>query len=1228
MKRIADSFINQNSVIRNVNIGLIPMGKTMDYIRERELIEVDQIRNEEAKIVKDIITKCHRDFINNCLSSFEFERGDLEKYMELYNTPMKDLSSDERKKVRTEFKDLKKNMREQISEVFKNSDDYGSLFSKDLITKKLPEFVGDNAEELSVIRDFNNFTTYFKKYNEAKKRMYEKDEKHGNIAYRTIHQNLTKYINNISVFNKVYSIPEIKSRIDELANIIGCDVVAFFNVDGFNSVISQSGIDKYNTVIGGFSREDETKVQGLNEIVNLYNQQYKKKLPKFEKLFKQILSLSETSSFVYSPLASDVEVFDLVRSTYNYVLEEVIETKNCTNIVDLINNIEKYDLNGIYINKKDISNISNYLFGDYSVINHAIENDYERLHKKGRSIAKWEKTKDKYLKSIDQYSISSLNNMLEMDGKMPCITKYFKDKVSASINDIQDAYLRFSCIDIERYTVNGASLKSNDFDKRNIQVLLDSIKKLKGSVYSLSCGIEMPERDDAFYGDFSNLWDTFREINAVYNKVRNYVTGKPFETETIKLNFDCSRLLDGWSLSAEAEHSGQLYKDDNGNIYLGILCRGNKAWINNIPVATTDRVYHKFIFNNIGKIRTHLKNIYNISIKNEDPNWKDEVDRAKKVILEREAWNIYHFEFSDTSSYNYSSDFVNDVESQGFSISTVDVDVDYINERINNGDLYFFQLYNKDFSPYSKGTPDLHTCYLREMFSDRNIANPYMRIGAGEVRFRPASLSIEDTAIHKANNPIKNKNHLNPKGYSSFSYDIIRNRRYTKDHFELKLPITFNYKDKKLDKRDTKKYNNEINSAIYDADNVGVIGIDRGENNLIYITRIDSDGNIIYSKSCNIAENVDPNGVKHRVDYKHILKEKEKANKIANLGWGTKKSTKSIKESCCGRIAAEIVKEAIETNSIIVMEKLDSEFMRKHQMIDSSVYKVFEKALINKGNYYVDKHLDVEENGGIRRGYSITNEFDSSDNVWQSGMLYYINPAYTSKIDPATGFVNLFGEIKYKNISSSREFISRFDKICFDNQLGMYAFSFDYTRFTYKADNSRRNWTVYTVGNRTEYNRVNGHTVKTSIDLTTEFDKLFEEYGISKKADDMRQALISVDNAEFYKRFLKLFFLTVILRNQNSENEVDEIISPVMNSSGQFFLSGKYKNLPVDGDSNGSYCIALKGLMKLNKIKEANSREEVSSKSLAISNDDWFNFVQNRSSKFEYMEEVRNSKTA
>lgn len=91
-----------------------------------------------------------------------------------------------------------------------------------------------------------------------------------------------------------------------------------FTVDYFNFLLPQSGITEYNKIIGGYTTSDGTKVKGINEYINLYNQQVSKrdKIPNLKILYKQILSESEKVSFIPPKFEDDNELLSAVSEFY------------------------------------------------------------------------------------------------------------------------------------------------------------------------------------------------------------------------------------------------------------------------------------------------------------------------------------------------------------------------------------------------------------------------------------------------------------------------------------------------------------------------------------------------------------------------------------------------------------------------------------------------------------------------------------------------------------------------------------------------------------------------------------------------------------------------------------------------------------------------------------------------------------------------------------------------
>ena len=187
----------------------------------------------------------------------------------------------------------------------------------------------------------------------------------------------------------------------------------------------------------------------------------------------------------------------------------------------------------------------------------------------------------------------------------------------------------------------------------------------------------------------------------------------------------------------------------------------------------------------------------------------------------------FDFDFSETSSYKDIGEFYKEVQQQGYKISFKNIASSYVDELVENGKLYLFQIYNKDFSKNSKGTENLHTMYWRALFDEENLENVIYKLnGDAEIFFRRKSISENEKIVHPAHVEIENKNDetRKEKKTSIFNYDIIKDKRFTVDKFQFHVPITLNFQaiDRKSD------INLRIRQEIKKNKDMHIIGIDRG----------------------------------------------------------------------------------------------------------------------------------------------------------------------------------------------------------------------------------------------------------------------------------------------------------------------------------------------------------------------------------------------------------------
>ena len=230
----------------------------------------------------------------------------------------------------------------------------------------------------------------------------------------------------------------------------------------------------------------------------------------------------------------------------------------------------------------------------------------------------------------------------------------------------------------------------------------------------------------------------------------------------------------------------------------------------------------------------------------------------------------------------------------------------------------------------------------------------------------------------------------------------------------------------------------------------------------------------------------------------------------------------------------------------------------------------------------------------------------------QNGFLFYIPAWNTSKMDPVTGFVNLF-DTRYINIEKAKEFFNKFKDIRFNEEKNYFEFVVDeYTKFNAKAEKTKLDWIICTHGERIKTFRnssKNNQWDSEKVNLTESYIALFKEYNIDYKSK-LKEQITSKTEKDFFEQMLFLFKLTLQMRNSITGTQTDYLISPVADKNGNFFDSRKnIENLPNNADANGAYNIARKGLWIIEQIKKAKDLKKIK---LSISNKEWLQFVQNK----------------
>lgn len=328
---------------------------------------------------------------------------------------------------------------------------------------------------------------------------------------------------------------------------------------------------------------------------------------------------------------------------------------------------------------------------------------------------------------------------------------------------------------------------------------------------------------------------------------------------------------------------------------------------------------------------------------------------------------------------------------------------------------------------------------------------------------------------------------------------------------------------------------------------------------------------------------------------------------------------KDLKKWYISAVVKKLADLVIEHNAIIIFEDLNMRFKQIRWGIEKSVYQQLEKALIDKLNFLVNKNeMDTEKAGNLLKAYQLTAPVESfKDMGKQTGIIFYTQASYTSKIDPLTGWrPHLY--LKKQNAEKNKENILKFDTIIFNKSKNRFEITYDRKNFI-KSENvslpTKTKWTVCSCVERFRWNR-NLNNNKWWYDhyenLTQNFKELFEKYNIDISGNILEQIqdLETSGNEKFFSDFIFFFQLICQIRNTDDKklgNDNDFILSPVepffdTRDGGKF---GKY--LPKNGDDNWAYNIARKWIIILKRISDWSKQDK--DLDLFASNKDWDDFV-------------------
>lgn len=1064
-----------------------------------------------------------------------------------------------------------------------------------------------------------------------------------------------------------------------LYNQARCDEKGFNKIDEFEKLKKQIGCGKKKHIFASLIKDKQselTESEKKNEIED-----------------GAILS-------VETLLKRAKEAGDVMFNNGN----DEVEIKTIPDFIQFLKECDNWD--GIYMSKTAINKISNLYFANWhSIVDTFIEiynGKDKELKEKVKACITYEKKREESLKLRDAVELSGLFAVLDT---VP--TEHFFKESLFKEDDTNEYrghldktlppsknLIKLLCFDIENnieefFNKSNEIVRKEKYKDENVKPGEEdqTIKEIKEWFDAATDAMRIVRyfavRKSKMKGNLPNvameqaLGNLLYREDALwfkwYDLIRNYLTKKPqddVKENKMKLNFDNPTLMEGWDLNKEPNNTSVILRR-NGMYYLGIMNKKHNHILDKEEVLSDGDCYEKMDYKQIalptgvgGFVRKCFGSAQNcgwhcptdclnrdgkIIIKDEEakPNLKIIIDCYKDFFDKYEKdgfkYKDFNFHFLDSHKYKKLSDFFRDVEQQGYKITFRSVSAKYIDGLVEEGKLYLFKIYSKDFSTGKNGgngrtgTPNMHTRYWEMLFDEKNLKDVVYKLNGESEVFMRKPIEKEARVKHVIGSKLVNKrdrdgNTIPEQIYREIyayandnkkiisekaqkfiddnkaiikdvKHEIVKDNRFygeTNSYF-FHCPITINFKAKKYKepKFAFPEVNARINGALQQSENMQFVGIDRGEKHLVYSCTIDKDGKIVKDTNnewkCQHHDNI--NGT----DYVKKLEAIAGERIIAKKNWQAQNRIKDLKSGYISHVVHRLVEEIIKDDNnrisphaYIVLEDLNTEMKRGRQKIEKQVYQNLEVALAKKLNFVVDKEAKQGELGSVSNALQLTppiSNYQDIEGKKQFGIMLYTRANYTSITDPATGWRKTIYIRNGKEEDIKKQILDKFSDFGVEGK--------DYF-FEYTEDNVGHTWRMYSgkngkplprFRNKKEPMKDNYIWVPEQINVVELLDKLFAGFdktkSFKKQIEDGSAELKKIDgrNETAWQSLRYALDLIQQIRNSGKKKEDDNFLySPVRGENGEHFDTRNYENngdlsAIIDADANGAYNIARKGLI-------------------------------------------------
>jgi len=1205
-------------VKKSISLGAIPTPVTVSNMKKDRILENDIIREERASRMEDVYDEEYKKLIEKILSSMD-NKKELKELISAY---------EKRKEDRNGYADAENDFVESISKALSESEEYKNLCNAEYFSKELPKKVSSEIADLISKLNFGSFETH------RKTRTTLFGVKDGSVAKRIGHDNFLIYMDNCAKLENALSIlgketlEKYVAEMGDASDITEELIYGYAEKENYISLFSQKAIDDYNLLINGYTVGKRTKIKGINELINEHNQQEKEKEMKLAFLSKlQKLPLFDATSYSVIPesFSSDSELIESIDMLYN---KDIGERKSLKSVIENAAKIflgfsEVYDLSHIYINPKKNNAFSKNFLGKWNILERLFKEDFAKKNEspklKGKKLDKL--VEDAYKNKVFSFTdVEKIADMCDGFEEFSIEKAYIRDILDKALA-VSNAYNEYKAYMEEREKMeNAPAIKRDNRAAAVIRELCLAVKECERSLIYILHGEELievgAEGDAVFYEKFNSLAETIKDSDRLYNKIRNFVSQTKVSEDKTRLMFNNDEFLKGWSDSSKK--GGAIIRDGK-EYYLICIMKGFKG-IENIQSDGNDLDLMEYNFTGdvskcLGKnlMYTGMKNksgagskyVYNENSKivadygltedvfnayqngihtkgYADQGYTEEEhkDALRKIIRYfNKALPLAYSGFDAEGlrdDYETFNEYCNELNKRNFTLGFRKASRTKIDEYEKAGYIYKFRIWCRDFSEKAYGIKQNYALIFNALFNEKNEYYSKIRLcGSAKLIFVKASIKDEDKVVHKAGQPIRNKNPKSGKPTSTYSYDIIKDRRKLKDHYIIQLPYEIN--------RQALGNPVNLNAVVLDDIRNGnlksIVSIKTGQDNLLWVCVTDMEGNIKKQYPLNVIDNN---------DYREKISARQNEMKSGNKEWRPGADIKSLKEGYLTLAIRKIVDAVFENDAILLLESSNGNKKEKTFGVDTRLYDRLADMLQVKLHYCFSKRKPFLEEGGLLNAYQLCGALPTGDKkkkVFQNGIVFFTNTAYTKNTDPITGFVPpVIGE--YLNLKSAISIISNIKEIGYEK--GQYYLLIDKKMYKNNYE-GKTDWKCYIAGERIVAIRddslARGRRYEKA-DIGKIFADFLKENGIDANKN-IKEQILERDDKPFFASLLEI--LNNVFRMNNGHGDENFFVSPVKNDKGLFFDSRISKEIPCT-DANAAYNMARKMVISIEKIKNEETK--------------------------------------